>query len=109
LFGDPQASFAVLPQKAQEILALNEVDLAGLSGDWRQSFFPVNDKQISVRIDSRLLLPARSRCLMKMLPVWYGNNGRQEEATEHGKQARTDGSGSDALPEEHTEPEGEHS
>ena len=43
------------------------------------------------RVDSRLLLPAQSRCLIKMLPVKVDYNGRQNrEATELGYQARAD-------------------
>ena len=82
---------------------------SGLPREKTLANFDLKRLPTKVRIDSRLLLPARSRCLMKMLPVWYGNNGRQEEATEHGQQARTDCSGSDALSEEHTEAEEEHS
>ena len=44
-----------------------------------------------LRVDSRLLLPARSRCLMNMLPVKDRHDGRQNrEATELGNQTRTD-------------------
>jgi transposase len=64
--------------------------------------------KIPDRIDSLLLLPVRTHCLMKMLPVRYASNG-QQEATERGKQAGADRSGSDALSEQHTKREGEHS
>jgi transposase len=41
------------------------------------------------RIDSRLLLPTSSCCLMRMLPVRFEGNGQQdEEALEHGNQTR---------------------
>ncbi len=50
------------------------------------------------RIDSLILLPVGGGCHMKMLPVWDGRDGRQQdEAAECGKQARGDGGGSGAL------------
>ncbi len=45
----------------------------------------------SGRVDSRLLLPARGRCLIKMLPVEFRHDGRQNrKATEFGNQTRID-------------------
>ena len=57
---------------------------------------------LSARIDSLFWLPVPRRCLMKMLPVWYGRNGRQKgEAIERDKQTGAHRGGSDALPSQH--------
>ena len=45
----------------------------------------------SLRVDSQFLLPTRTRCLMKMLPVEVRHGGKQNrEATEHGHKTRID-------------------
>src|SRR5262249_29215758 len=50
------------------------------------------------RVDSRLLLPARGGCLIKMLPVEFRHDGRQKwEATELGDQTRIDPSDRGAV------------
>src|ERR1035441_2950432 len=54
-------------------------------------FFSLTTTISPYRVDSRLLLPARSRCLMNMLPVEFRHDGQQKrEATEFGNQTRTD-------------------
>jgi hypothetical protein len=66
--------------------------------------FDPNDPETIRRIDSLFWLPVPRRCLMKMLPVWYGRNGQQkQEAIERDKQTGTHRGGSDALPGQHRE------
>src|SRR5215472_15293087 len=51
------------------------------------------------RVDSRLLLPARGCCLIKMLPVKFRHDeGQKREATELGNQTRIDPGNRGAVP-----------
>jgi hypothetical protein len=60
---------------------------------------PATIRAAARRVDSRLLLPARGRCLMNVLPVEFRHGGRQKrEATEFGNQTRTDPGDRGAVP-----------
>ncbi len=90
--------------------SLRELQLPVIRRCFEEKARQAERESLSYRIDSSLLLPARNRCLMKMLPVLFEWDKRQiEEAIEFGNQTRIDRSYCGAVSRSWASREKDHS